>query len=55
MNKLGGWQINTSKNMPQKVIAAMDSLNDHKLGYEYYPIVYLGSQQVNGMNHAVLA
>lgn len=55
MNKFGGWQINISKNMPQKVATVMSELSTNKLGCEYSPIAYLGFQQVNGTNHAVLA
>lgn len=49
----GNWEIKVSKNMPQKVETAMGDLQ--LFGAEYTPIAYLGSQQVNGINHAVLA
>jgi hypothetical protein len=40
--------------MPEKVATACSKLND-LVGAEYTPIAYLGSQLVNGVNHAVLA
>ena len=53
---VGSWNINVSVNsMPQKVATAMGKINDYMVGAEYQPIAYLGSQVVNGTNHAVLA
>lgn len=51
----GGWNVNVSNNMPQKVATAVGKLSETILGAEYQPIFYLGSQVVNGVNHAVLA
>lgn len=52
----GGWNINvTVGKMPQKVATAMGKLGESMLGADYEPIAYLGSQTVNGINHAVLA
>jgi len=51
----GSWNINVSKNMPEKVATAMSEIGDYMLGAEYKPIAYLGHQQANGLNHAVLA
>lgn len=51
----GGWNVNVSVAMPQKVATAMAKLSETMLGAEYTPIFYLGSQVVNGVNHAVLA
>ena len=51
----GAWNVTVSKNMPQKVATAMARLSETLLGAEYTPLFYLGSQVVNGMNHAVLA
>lgn len=51
----GSWNINVSKNMPEKIATAMSEIGDYMLGAEYKPIAYLGHQQVNGLNHAVLA
>lgn len=52
---LNGWTINISKNLPQKVATAMAALAETHLGAQYRPVLYLGSQVVNGTNHAVLA
>ena len=53
---LGGWNIGVvTGGMPQKVATAFGKLAEQLIGCEYTPIAYLGSQQVNGINHAVLA
>ena len=53
---LGSWEVNVSVgSMPEKVATAVAKLNDDMVGAEYTPIAYLGSQLVNGTNHAVLA
>jgi hypothetical protein len=53
---VGNWKVNVSVgSMPEKVATAMGKLNEYLLGAEYTPIAYLGSQIVNGTNHAVLA
>lgn len=52
---LGAWNVNVSiDSMPEKVATACAQLNEDLLGAEYRPIAYLGSQIVNGTNHAVL-
>lgn len=53
--KFGSWKINVTSGMPQKVATAFGKLSEQLLGAEYQPIAYLGSQEVNGINHAVLA
>lgn len=51
----GGWNVDVSiGTMPQKVATAFSALND-MVGTSYTEIAYLGSQSVNGTNHAVLA
>lgn len=51
----GIWNVDVDLNgMPQKVATAFATLND-MVGAEYTFIAYLGSQMVNGTNHAVLA
>ena len=40
--------------MPQKVATAIGKMSESLMGAEYEPICYLGSQVVNGTNHAVL-
>jgi hypothetical protein len=53
---LGSWEINVAvESMPQKIASAMGKLQEQLIGAEYKPIAYLGSQLVNGVNHAVLA
>lgn len=52
----GSWEIKINFNgMPQKVATAFSKLTETMVGAEYEPIAYLGSQVVNGVNHAVLA
>lgn len=51
---LGSWNIKIAVNaMPEKLATAFGELQI--VGAEYTPIAYLGSQVVNGINHAVLA
>lgn len=53
---LGSWKVNVVIDaMPQKVATAVGKLSETLIGAEYKPIAYLGSQVVNGINHAVLA
>lgn len=53
---LGSWEVNVSVgSMPEKVATAVAKLSEQLMGAEYTPIAYLGSQVVNGVNHAVLA
>jgi hypothetical protein len=55
MSDLGAWDININLNgMPQKVATAFESLSN-MVGASYKFIAYIGSQQVNGINHAILA
>lgn len=51
---VGTWDINiVVGSLPEKVATAFFNVNI--LGAEYTPIAYIGSQVVNGINHAVLA
>ena len=53
---LGAWTVDVSVGaMPEKVATAVSALSEQLIGAEYKPIAYLGSQLVNGVNHAVLA
>jgi hypothetical protein len=53
---LGSWEVNVILGgMPEKLATAIGQLNEQIVGAEYTPIAYLGSQLVNGTNHAVLA
>lgn len=53
---LGSWDVNIDVDggMPQAIATAIGDLNKC-VGVRYEPMAYLGSQQVNGTNHAVLA
>lgn len=51
---LGSWDVKVAVDaMPQKLATAFGEVQ--LAGAEYTPIAYLGSQVVNGINHAVLA
>lgn len=51
----GAWNVNVVIDaMPQKVATAIGKMSETLMGAEYDPICYLGSQVVNGTNHAVL-
>lgn len=53
---LGSWNVNVvTGGMPQLIATAVGKLSEQLVGAEYTPIAYLGSQVVNGINHAVLA
>jgi hypothetical protein len=53
---VGNWKIDINTGgMPQKVASAIGKINETLMGAEYEPIAYIGSQVVNGINHAVLA
>ena len=52
----GNWNIDVNVNgMPQRISTAFDKLKEILVGADYEFIAYLGSQEVNGVNHAVLA
>ena len=51
----GGWNIKVSSGMPQQVATAFPNILGKLFGATYTSIAYLGSQVVNGTNHAVLA
>jgi len=53
---VGSWNVDVVVGkLPQNVATAFAALSEKLLGAEYTPIAYLGSQVVNGVNHAVLA
>ena len=53
---IGSWEINIRVGkLPQKIATAFGELGEKLIGAQYTPIAYLGSQVVNGTNHAVLA
>lgn len=52
----GSWKVEVKVGaMPQKVVTAFSKFQENLVGAEYEPIAYLGSQVVNGINHAILA
>lgn len=54
--KTGAWNVNiVADGMPQKIATAFSEFQDKLVGASYTPIAYIGSQVVNGINHAVLA
>ena len=56
MSTVGSWNVNIEMGaLPQKIATAFDKLGEELIGAEYTAIAYLGSQVVNGTNHAVLA
>lgn len=55
MSKFGGWTIEpSSTKMPQKVASSFDKV-EKVFGCTYKAISYVGKQEVNGINYAVLA
>ena len=53
--EFGKWKINVSESYPQKVATALGQVEGGMLGADYEGVLYLGSQLVSGINHAVLA
>ena len=52
---VGAWNIGVVVNsMPEKVATAFTEITGTLKGAQYTPIAYLGSQIVNGTNHAIL-
>lgn len=53
---VGNWEVKVAVDaMPQKVATAFGKVFEGFVGAQYTPIAYLGSQIVNGENHAILA
>ena len=57
MATLGGWNIDEMKsvNLPQKVQSAFTEIMSGLVGAEYMPVLYVGSQLVNGTNYWIIA
>lgn len=57
MSVLGGWNIEEMKscNLPQKAASAFTAVTGELVGADYQPVLYVGSQLVNGMNYCILA
>jgi len=55
MTDFGSWDIKVQVGgMPQKLASAFAGVMGALIGAQYTPIAYVGSQLVNGVNHAVL-
>lgn len=56
MSKFGGWNVDVPRDkLPQKIASAMsDFVLEPRFGAEYKFMAYLGNQEVNGTNHALL-
>ena len=54
---LGGWNIDEMKgcNLPQKAASAFTEITGGLVGADYQPVLYVGSQVVNGTNYCILA
>lgn len=57
MSVLGGWNIEEMKscNLPQKAASAFTAITGGLMGADYQPVLYVGSQLVNGTNYCILA
>lgn len=57
MATLGGWNIDEMKgcNLPQKAQSAFTAVTGELTGADYMPVLYVGSQVVNGVNYCILA
>ena len=54
---LGGWDLSALKScaLPQKAASAFSAATGGIVGAEYMPVLYVGSQQVHGTNHCIIA
>ncbi len=57
MALLSGWDISELKgcNLPQKAQSAFTAVMGGLVGADYQPVLYVGSQRVNGTNYCILA
>ena len=57
MGLLGGWNIDEIKscNLPQKAASAFTAVTGGLVGADYQPVLYVGSQVVNGTNYCIFA
>ncbi|MBR0203838.1 MAG: hypothetical protein IJQ56_05670 [Synergistaceae bacterium] len=56
--KLGNWELDNNMktaNLPQKAQSAFTAVTSGLIGCDYQPVLYVGSQLVNGTNHCILA
>ena len=54
---IGGWNIDDLKrtNLPQKATSAFTKFTDGLTGAEYEPLLFVGTQLVNGTNYCYIA
>lgn len=54
---VGGWNIDDLKgtNLPQKAASAFTEFTYGLIGAEYTPLLFVGSQLVNGTNYCYIA
>lgn len=54
---LGSWNYDDVKgcNLPQKAQSAFTEVTSELVGADYEPVLYAGSQVVNGVNYCILA
>ena len=54
---VGGWDISGLKgaSLPQKAASAFTAFTNGMTGAEYEPLLYVGSQIVNGTNYCYIA
>ena len=57
MAQLGSWNIDEMKsvNLPQKAQSAFTAVTSGLMGADYMPVLFVGTQQVNGTNYCILA
>ena len=54
---MGGWNVADIQpcNLPQRVASAFTAVTEKLIGAMYEPLMYIGSQTVNGINYGVIA
>lgn len=54
---MGGWNVADIQpcNLPQRVASAFTAVTENLVGAMYEPLLYIGSQIVNGINYGVIA
>ena len=57
MEVLGKWDYSALKacNLPQKAASTFTAITGGLVGAEYIPVLYVGSQLVNGVNYCIIA
>ena len=57
MKELGGWDISGLKSckLPQKAASVFALVTGGLVGAEYMPVLFVGTQPVNGTNYCIIA